>query len=336
MSRSDTVLPYRAQEGHGARNRGESVVVIANPKAGGGRAGADRKRVEGAVTRAFEHARVWWTAGPGDAAKLARRAATEADIVVALGGDGTAHEVVDGLFERGVPVNRRVIFSVIPFGTGGDLVRSLEVPQGLDAALWVCSTGMTLPLDVGRLDWPDGRVGTFINVAGFGANAEVCRLVNVSDKRWGGRVTFLGSILRTLQTWRPIPVTWSWEGPDGAGSIEMNTLAAFCANGHYCGAGLWVGRGGDMSDGLFELTVIPSLSPLRAASLLPQVYSGRFQGVAGVVRVRAHRVEVASAVPIEADGEVMGAGPVVVSVLPRALQVRGGWLRPPGTPEGDL
>ena len=331
MSRSDTVLPYRAQEGHGARNRGESVIVIANPRAGGGRAGAERNRVEGAVNRAFEHGQVWWTSAPGHATELARKAAVEADLVVALGGDGTAHEVVAGLFDRGVAVNRKVIFSVVPFGTGGDLVRSLEIPQGLDAALWVCSTGMTLPLDVGRLDWPDGRIDTFINVAGFGANAEVCRLANASSKRWGGRLTFVGAILRTLQTYTPVPVRWSWEGPDGAGSVEMDTLAAFCANGHYCGAGLWVGRGGDMTDGLFELTLIPSLTALRAASLLPKAYAGRFDGAPGVVRVRAHRVEVASPVPIETDGEVMGSGPAVFSVLPRALQVRGGWLRPPGT-----
>lgn len=331
MSRSATVLPYRAQEGHGARNRGESIIVIANPRAGGGRAGADRVRVEGAVSRAFEHGRVWWTDGPGHATTLARKAATEADLVVALGGDGTAHEVVAGLFEDGVPVNRKVIFSVIPFGTGGDLVRSLEIPQGLDAALWLCATGMTLPLDVGRLDWPDGRVGAFINVAGFGANAEVCRLANASSKRWGGRATFVSATLRTLRTWRPMPVRWRWDGPDGPGQAEVETLAAFCANGHYCGAGLWVGRGGDMSDGLFELTIIPSLSPLRAATLLPQVYGGRFDGVESIVRVRAHTVEVESAVPIETDGETVGNGPLRLSVLPRALQVRAGWLRPPGS-----
>jgi len=329
MAKSGTVLPYAVQEGHGARNRGESLVVVANPRAGGGRAGAKRAEIERAVARAFERAEVRWSTAPGHAAELARQASTEADIVAALGGDGTCHEVVSGLLGPDA-APRPPIFAVLPFGTGGDLVRSLEVPRALDGALWIAATGMTLPLDMGRVRWPDGRVGHFVNVAGFGANAEVCRIANASSKRFGGRVTFVGAILHTLASWTPVPVEWAWSGADGDGAVTLETLAAFVANGHYCGAGLWVGRGGDMSDGQFELTLIPALSAFTAARLLPRLYDGRVDGVPGVVRVRASRVEVRSPVPMENDGEPLGEGPVVLEVVPRALQVRGGWLRPPG------
>lgn len=333
MSKSGTVLPYAVQEGHGARNRGESLVVVANPRAGGGRAGARREEIERAVARAFERAEVRWTTAPGHAAELAREAAASADIVAALGGDGTCHEVVSGLMGPGV-ASRRPIFAVLPFGTGGDLVRSLEVPRGLDAALWIAATGMTLPLDVGRVTWPDGRSGHFVNVAGFGANAEVCRIANASSKRLGGRVTFVGAILRTLASWTPVRVDWAWSGADGDGAATVDTLAAFVANGHYCGAGLWVGRGGDMADGQFELTIVPALSAFTAARLLPRLYDGRFDGAPGVIRVRASRVEVRSVIPVENDGEPLGDGPVVLDAVPRGLQVRGGWLRPPGAQNG--
>lgn len=325
-------LPFRPDEGHGARNRGESLIVVANPRAGGGRAGARRAEIEHAVTRAFERGQVWWTERPGHATELARRAAGEADIVAALGGDGTCHEVVNGLLVGRAAVHPRVIFAVIPFGTGGDLVRSLEIKGGIDGALWIASTGMTLHLDAGLVEWPEGRTEAFINVAGFGANAEVCRLANQSTKRFGGTATFLSSILQTLVTYSPVPVRWRWDGPDGSGEREIETLSGFCANGHYCGAGLWVGKGGSMADGVFELTVVPKLSAVRAARYLPRLYSGQLDGVDGILRVRAHTVEVASPVPMELEGEPVGTAPARLSVLPGVLQVRGGWLQPPVGP----
>ncbi len=317
-------------EGHGARNRGERIVVIANPRAGGGRAGAQRELITAAVGRAFEHAQIVWTERAGHATELARSLAPEADIVAALGGDGTCHEVVNGLFDGDKPVNRRVIFTTLPFGTGGDLVRSLEVPKRLDKALWIAATGTTLPLDVGHVRWATGEERVFINVAGIGANAEVCVRANASSKRFGGTVTFLGAIISTLIDVRARPAVWRWSGPEGSGEIEMDTLAAFCANGHFCGAGLWVGRGGSMADGLFDFTVIPQLSGLRALGALPNAFSGNLNEIPGVHQAKASTVELLTDLPVENDGEPRSPGPLVFRVLPRALQVRGGWLRPPG------
>lgn len=329
---SSAPSPYRPRDGHGAQNQNERIVVIANPRAGGGRAGARRERIEAAVGRAFAQARVVWTEHPGHATELARALAPDADIVAALGGDGTCHEVVNGLFVGESPVNRKAVFAVLPFGTGGDLVRSLEVRGSLEDALWVAATGMTIPLDVGRAVWESGHAEHVINVAGFGSNAEVCRIANRSSKRWGGTVTFLGAILQSLRTYKPMPVRWRWQGPDGDGEVEVKTLSGFVANGHYCGAGLHVGREGSMADGLFDLTIIPELSLPKLVSGLPRLYDGHTERVEGVVRARAHRVEVCSPVPIELDGEPRDVGPVTLSIVPQVLQVRGAWLRPPVAP----
>lgn len=334
----------------GARNEGESIVVIANPQAGGGRAGARRSEIEAGLARAFAHSRVLWTEHAGHATVLARQVAEqaardgEAPIIAALGGDGTCHEVVNGLFVDGVPVHRRVVFAVLPFGTGGDLVRTLQVKKNLQDALWVASTGMTLPLDVIKLTFPPRGAGPArgagtsltgmrseicINVVGFGINARVCELANKSAKRFGGTATFLSSILRALRTFEPVPVTWSWDGPDGPGGVTMETHAAFCANGQYCGAGLFVGKGGSMADGVLDLSIVPKMAALNAIRHLPKLYSGDFNTVPGVVQARVTRVEVSSAIPVETDGESIGDAPVVIEVLPRSLMVRGGWLKPP-------
>ncbi len=318
-----------AKDNHGAKNCGERLVVIANPRAAGGRTGADRDRVERAVFRAFERAELCWTEGPGHAAELARHAAARADIVAALGGDGTCHEVVNGLFSAGKAINSKAIFTVLPSGTGGDLKRSLQIPARLEDALWNAATGMTLPLDLGQVVWEDAPQKVFINVAGFGANAEVCRRANLSSKRWGGQATFLGAIAQTLRDYRPQRLRWSWEGAAGVEEREVETLAAFCGNGHYCGAGLWVGKDGSMADGLFDLTILPPVSLFQLPRMLPRAYNGTLGRSGGAVERRASWVRVHTPVFLELDGEPQREAPVELRVLPRALQVRGGWLRPP-------
>lgn len=316
----------------GARNRGERLIVIANPRAGGGRAGASRDRIARAVDRAFAQAEVRWTEGPGHASELAGAAAREADIVAALGGDGTCSEVVNGLVPGGAPVNPKVVFGTVPFGTGGDLVRSLEVKRGLEQALWILSTGMTIPIDVGLYAWADGRRRTFVNVAGVGANADVCRRANASSKRFGGFLTFLGAALGAIAEFEPVRVRWSWEGPSGAGEREIETFAAFCANGHYCGGGMWVGNGGSMADGVFELTILPRPTASLVPRLLPRVYDGRLREHPAVTSLQVTRVRVDADVVCEGDGEPLGPGPLEIAVVPRALQARGGWLQPPRGP----
>lgn len=321
---------FRAQEGAGARNRGERLVVVANPNAGGGRAGRARPEIEAAVSRAFENAEVRWTQAPGDATALAREAALGgADIVAALGGDGTCNEVVNGLMGESGPVAPRVIFATLPYGTGGDLVRTLEIPRGLADGLWVTSTGTTVHVDVGRVDFERGGGRWFINVAGAGANAEVCQRVNRSGKRFGGSLTFLGAIVATVGSFEPQLAQWSWSGPDGEGECEMETLAAFVANAHYCGAGLWVGRGGSMADGAFDVTLLPRLTVAQAAVALFRSRTGEFNRIPGARCFRASSVQMRGTLAVETDGEPHDAGAALFSVRARALQVRGAWRHPP-------
>lgn len=322
--------PEQESDTSGAQSVGERLVIIANPRAGGGRAGRAKAEIAAAAKRAFAHVEVRWTEAQGDGTRIAREVAPHCDIVAALGGDGTCNEVVNGLVVDDRLVNPRVIFTTIPFGTGGDLVRSLEIPRKIADALWVAATGTTVHCDVGRMEWASGAVRYFINVAGVGANAEVCERVNRSGKPLGGTITFLGAILATVATFKPRPSVWRWSGPEGKGEIEQNLLAGFVANAHYCGAGLWVGKGGSMADGAFDVTLLGPLGVGQALMSLPHTRSGRLEKIPGAIRFRAHDVELSSGIPLETDGEPQAPGPVRFTVLPRILQVRGAWKAPPG------
>jgi diacylglycerol kinase (ATP) len=315
----------------GSRSLSERLLVIANPRAAGGRAGRARDSIARAVAASFAQAEVLWTEGPGHAEALAAEASNRADLVVALGGDGTCHEVVNGL----VTARADVAFGTLPFGTGGDLLRSLQMPRRLEAALEILASGPTRSCDLGRVRAADGRTRIFVNVAGAGANAEVAARANRSSKRWGGFLTFLGATIEVALRYRPTPCRWSWTGPGGEGSLETEVLAGFVANGHWCGGGVHVGPGGSLSDGLLELTIVEGRSVPSVLAALPHLYDGKIGRVRGVTHMRVTEVRLEGALPLEADGETgIGTGPARWDVLPGALRMRGGWPPPPGNPSG--
>ncbi|MED5370471.1 MAG: diacylglycerol kinase family protein [Myxococcota bacterium] len=320
-----------------ARNENERIVCVLNPKAAAGRAGDRIAELRRAVQRAFVHGEVVVSQHAGHATELARQAVLDgADIVAAVGGDGTCNEVVNGFFKEGKALRRDAIFSIIPWGTGSDLSKSLRAPSSLEDALWVASTGMTLPTDAALARFqteqgPTERV--FLNVAGFGANGDVVDRANSSSKRFGGRVTFLQATVSSILGYSAQPVALSWEGPDGNGSWEGELFSAFLANAQYCGGGMNMGRGGSMHDGVLDLTIIPELGTARLVKNTWRLYDGSAHEIGGVRRIRARsltaRALSGSRVLIDLDGEQPGWLDAEFRVLEKQLQVRGGWLRSP-------
>ena len=118
----------------------DSAVFIVNPKAGAGRAGRGRSRLKDSIHRHFSNAQIWPTERPGHATELARRACEQgARTIVAVGGDGTCHEVVNGLMGQNGQTLSDVVFATVPLGTGSDLQKSLNLPAKLDDAAEVAA-----------------------------------------------------------------------------------------------------------------------------------------------------------------------------------------------------
>lgn len=339
---SPTAPSVKDRTDGGARNTSDSICLVVNPRAGAGRAGRELERLEKLVAQRFETWAIRPTQGPGHASELARQAAKDGfDIVAAVGGDGTCHEVVNGLMGIEGTADSRPVFTVIPFGTGSDLIRSLQIPKDTNKALWIASTGITLRGDVGRVraTTADAQPSErwFINEISFGMGGEVVARVNRSSKRWGGFASFLGATVSALLDFEPQRVHLRWEGQDGPGEWEGDIMNVFLANGHYCGGGMCVGRGGSMFDGWFELTVLPPLGPLSTAANLPRLYRGSSHNAPGAFRVAVKSIEARCTSPtggtllVDADGEQPGRLPVSATLVPSALQVRGGWSSSPLT-----
>ncbi len=318
------------------RNDQERLCLVVNPHSAGGGTGRRLDALRRAADRWFTAWEIRETQGPGHATAVAAEAVAHGfDVIASVGGDGTASETVNGLFEHGVARRPGVVFGAVPAGTGSDLVRTLGMPRELDAALAALATGSTRASDV--LDvhvTPHGGGALLrracINVLGFGINGEVVQRANRSAKRLGGTLTFLGASLGAMASYAPPQVDLKWtdaEGDDRAWSGPV--MAAFVANGQYCGGGMWVGRGGTMQDGHADLIVVPRLPMLSQLAGLPNLYTGRVDRVSGVIKATAITLEASAPDPgrvlVDVDGEQPGTLPVKVRMLPGMLNVRGLW-----------
>ncbi|MGA8892615.1 MAG: diacylglycerol kinase family protein, partial [Anaeromyxobacteraceae bacterium] len=269
-----------------------------------------------------------FTTRRGEAVDMARKAALEGErMVVAVGGDGTASEVVDGLIGAGEVVDAEVLFGCIPHGTGGDLRRSLGWPATPEEAARALAVGVTVGCDVGVVDYVahDGSPGRrhFVNVSSFGVSGRVVAELARGGRLGGGKFTYTLASARALLGWRDQPVRWRVDG--GAWVEERITALAVC-NGRYFGAGMLVAPGARMDDGLLDVTAWKGLGFADFLTKRRMLYDGSHVRLPNTRCLRARVVEAepreGAEVLLDVDGEQPGRLPARWTVLPGALRVR--------------
>ena len=309
------------------------TTVIVNPKSQGGRLGKRWADLADTIGRAFPFDEAI-TQGPGDATRLAREALRAgAERVVAIGGDGTVNEVVNGFFdEAGAPSAPDATFALLPFGTGGDFRRTLGMPTDPAAAARVIAEGRRRRIDVGRLAFtaPSGeRVHRmFANIASFGVSGVVDRLVNESSKRFG-RLAFMLATARA---------TWSYKNQrvqltfDGADRIEATINTVAVANGRYFGGGMMVAPEAELDDGQFDVVAMGDFGFGDLLKSGRRLYQGTHLSMEKVTSrrarvVEAEAVEPGAVVELDVDGECPGRLPARFELCAGAL-----WVAVPGAP----
>jgi YegS/Rv2252/BmrU family lipid kinase len=301
-------------------------LIIVNPAAGGGRArGFWRQCAAACAGLGLE---VIETRRRGDAADFAAAAGDR--LVIAVGGDGTAHEVVNGLLRRPGRVPPR-FGALLRAGTAGDLGRTLPSPSRPELVPAWLSTNRWRSVDVGRVSTSTGR-RYFINVADAGIGAEVVRRAARGPAWVGGTANFLGAAVISLLKHRNASVQLRLDdGP--VLRRRIRTIAV--ANGAYLGGGMWIAPHAELNDGQFDVVTIGDVSRWLGIRSLPMLYRGTHGRLTQVEFGRARRVEIASDEPIgvEADGELAGSTPAVFEIVPDALQVID-W-QPSGILSGD-
>lgn len=301
------------------------TVVIANPAAGAGRVGRSRDAYYRAVTEALGPCEYVETTRAGEAVAMACEAADcGADRVLSLGGDGTHHEVVNGLMKH--PDGSAVAFGILPAGTGGDLRRTLGV-WTLAEALRALRERPAKAVDLGRAHFVgedgDDRERWFVNLASCGVTGLVDRLVNASSKRLGGRASFVAGTVRGMLRYEPARVKVIADGHDLG---EHDISFVLVGNGRYAGGGMRFCPDAELDDGALDLVVIPHAGLGRSLVRAHHLYRGTLRSVPGalVAKVAEVRVEVVARTAwLDLDGESPGTAPVTFRVQPGRLRLAG-------------
>jgi YegS/Rv2252/BmrU family lipid kinase len=292
------------------------ALVIVNPAAGGGRTEDRWARLRERLGRtgfAFD-----WvsTAARGDATTQARRAVDAGvGLVVAVGGDGTLNEVLNGVVDDGG--RARAALGLVPTGRGRDACRNLGVARDADAAVAALARDRERLVDVGVVEWSGGR-RYFLNAAGAGFDAEVARRAQLHGG--SGTIPYLLGVLSAVRRHVPAPATVKTD--DGVWSGR--TLCVVAANAPWYGGGMRIAPGALPTDGLLELVVLGDIRRLELLRWLPTLYPGTHlrNRKIRVHRCRTATVELAAAWPVHADGELVARTPVTFRVSPRAVTMR--------------
>jgi diacylglycerol kinase (ATP) len=298
------------------------TVAIVNPTAGYRRARRVWPRLLASLGEPEAKVATWWTEWPGHAETLAARARREGfDRVVAVGGDGTLLEVVNGLWweSRGSLPS----VGVVPFGTGCDYVRSFDLGQTLrDQALTALGEA-TLRVSVGlvRLQGLDGqpRQRVFVNVLGLGFDARV--IIGFRQQRLGlpGKTPYFLSGLKELVRLSHHRITGSLNGRP----LDTEAVVVVVGLGRYFGGGLMITPGASPQASHFQVVLAQKLSRLELLALLPGLYFGKHLNHPRVMADYAGHIKINADPPayVEAEGELEGLTPLEAAIIPRALQI---------------
>jgi len=300
------------------------TVVIVNPKSQGGKLGARWPEVSETIGRAFPFDDAL-TTGPGHATQLAREALRAgAERIIAIGGDGTINEVVNGFFDGGQPIAPDASFGVIPFGTGGDFRKTFKLPTEIADAAAVIAVNERVKIDVGKLEFttmagaPSTRM--FANIASFGVSGVVDRLVNESGKKLG-RLSFMLATARA---------TWAYKNQrvqlvlDGKHRVEATINTVAVANGRFFGGGMLVAPNAEPDDGQFDVIAIGDLGFRALLTSGRRLFNGTHLAMDKVTARRARVVDAegidpGSVIELDVDGENLGKLPARFELVPAAL-----------------
>jgi diacylglycerol kinase (ATP) len=299
-----------------------AITAIVNPAAGHGKALEAWAKVRAHLKCAVETVR---TEGPGHATRLAAQAlAQSADTIVAVGGDGTINEVVNGFFEQDRLISNRASLAIVPHGTGSDFIKMLQLPPDAETAAAVIQAKNHRLLDLMKVRYTklDGTPASryAINITSFGMGAAVASRVNRSSKIFGRKMSFVLATVRTAMAFSGSSVSMCF---DNSKTIHAEVTNVAVGNGKYQGAGMLSCPRAAIDDGVLDVTVVEFLPALQLLRNLPLLYNGKIYSHPKIQfhRVQSVRADSKKIVLVEVDGETVGRLPIEISVMPQALRM---------------
>jgi YegS/Rv2252/BmrU family lipid kinase len=263
-----------------------------------------------------------FTESRGHALELSLLAANEGyNLLVAVGGDGTIHEVVNGLLSSAN--SKSVALGIIGTGTGNDFIKSMGIPKDYMKSSRMVTGERRRLVDAGQVEYTDNdgqrAVRYFINGAGVGFDAEVADGSKRVPHFMGSTVPFVLSLLKLLPFYRNKDIRLNIDGRDE----ERRVLSVVVANGAFFGGGMRIAPQAALDDNLLDVITIGDVHKLELLQVFPRVYKGTHTTHPKIRVEKAGQVSIEcdKRILLQADGELLGCGPVTFRVVPSALNV---------------
>lgn len=244
--------------------------------------------------------------------------------ILVVGGDGTIHEVVNGLFIQKAAATQDVLLSVIAVGTGNDWIRMFGIPRKYSEAIRAIVEGHSFLQDVGKISYHKSFVKQtryMANVAGLGFDAFVNKKYNrLKDEGKTGKWLYIWSTLKAVLRYRSTGVK-IWV--DDQLTANELVYSATVGVGKYNGGGMMQVPDAVADDGLFDITIIRNISWLGVLTRFKKLYNGRIYNIKKVSfnRGRKIRVESSPEIRVEVDGEALGFSPFEFEMVDKAIRV---------------
>lgn len=302
------------------------ALFIVNPVSGGGRTKKNWQKVEMLLRQKGYHFDVRFTERPLHATMIASEALQSGYThIIAVGGDGTINEALNGFYAEEVKDRYQTAFSVLPMGTASDFSRVLQTSAKFAYIEKLLTECREIACDVARAfytDWahkPASRF--FINVADIGIGSDTVARVNRNSKALGGFLSFLLAFLTSVFLFKNPELTVEVDGKlFYAGKSSLVAVN----NGKYFGGGMMIAPSAEITDGLLDIAVLGDMRKTEFLKELPGVYKGKHLNHPKIHLTRGKTIKIASnqKIYLEVDGESPGTGNIEFEILPGDIRLK--------------
>lgn len=300
--------------------------AVVNPNSGNKRTARDwpnlhRSLVENNIDIEYEY-----TTSQGEGIALAKQAQISGfKKIIAVGGDGTVNEVLNGLFAEREELLEGTELAILEHGTGSDFVRAFQQKKGIENFIKLLKRNKSIKVDVGKINFHSFKGSHesryFLNAVNLGIGAEVVHRVNNNSKALGSKLTYFTGTIAALLNFKSIEVSCQLD--DGQ-TIEGKFKGIIVCNGQYMGGGMHIAPQALTNDGLFDIVFIKDISRLRFLTRFPTIYLGKHISLPEIAVYSSRKLSVITKKQIifDADGEIPGLSPIDLKIIPSCLTLR--------------
>ncbi|MFC1852357.1 diacylglycerol/lipid kinase family protein [candidate division CSSED10-310 bacterium] len=305
------------------KSHDDSFFFIVNPAAGGGEVGQKWIEIEKRLRAQSVQYQVHQTTAPLEATEITRQALADGyKQFISVGGDGTNHEIINGLFDHQDTIPAGVSLGFFPSGSGNDFLRFINISDDLSQSMNRLHTAHTQKIDIGKMSF--NRAGVkcheyYLSVAGTGFTADVTKTANDYFKFLGG-YCYIGGFLPNIAFLQNVALEITIDEE----TYHRKSCMTVVANTAYFGGGMKIAPDASIQDGLLDILLFREFGRLELIMNFLDVFKGTHVRHSKVEVFRGRHVTIKSEIKqnLLADGEIIGQTPVEFFCLPQVLSVR--------------